>query len=86
MQLPRTVVPGQILVLSSTPAFSEEVNPMTTVVLKSLRQCLSKMAETNAALERMKTATQLEIVIAQNGQKVQLSEPSLLSLNMRKFG
>lgn len=81
-----TVALGQIPALSSTLAFSEKMCLLTTVASKSLNNSLSRIAETIAALERMRMLSQWEIAIAQNGQKVQLSEPSLLSLSMRTFG
>jgi hypothetical protein len=80
------VAPGQIPALFSTPVFSEEMTQMTIAVFKLLNQVISRMPETNAALERMTMQRQLETVIAPNGQKDQLSMLSLILLSMSIFG
>lgn len=85
-QLLCIVAPGLIPELSSTLVFLEEAIPLITVVLQLINQSASKMAETNAVLERMTMLFQWEIVIAPNGQKVQHSILSLILLSMSIFG
>ena len=80
------VAPGRIPALFSTPVFSEETSQMTIVVFKLLNQVISRMPETNVALERVTMLCQWETVTVPNGQKDQLSIPSLILLSMSIFG
>merc|ERR1719240_281893 len=81
-----TVAPGRIPVLSSTLVSSEEASPVNTAALQSNNQLASKKAGTNAVSERTTMLSQWATVTAPNGQKVQHSTPSLISLSMRTFG
>jgi hypothetical protein len=77
---------GPILAPSTIPVSSEETWPPTIVVFHSLNQMASKKPGISAVFVRTKTPIPLVTATAQNGQRVQPSEPSLPSPNMNTFG
>jgi len=85
-QLMFIAAPGLIPALSTTLVLSEVTCLRTTVVFRSLNRVLSRNLETSAALARTTMLPQLVTAIAQSGQKVQLSMPSLITLSTRISG
>lgn len=78
--------PGLILAHYTIPVSSEETWPPTIVVFHSPNQTVSKKPGISAVFARTKTPIPLVTATAQNGQRVQPSEPSSPSPNMNTFG